>query len=56
MKAAMDGEMKHFYEFGPFRVDPTKRLLMRDKEPQPTNHPYFNRRTTSEQITKEPWA
>jgi eukaryotic-like serine/threonine-protein kinase len=28
-------ELKHFYEFGPFRVDPDKRLLLRDNQPVP---------------------
>jgi eukaryotic-like serine/threonine-protein kinase len=28
-------EPKHFYEFGPFRVDPDKRLLLRDNQPVP---------------------
>src|SRR5215467_6834116 len=26
-------EAKHFYEFGPFRLDPVERLLLRDKQP-----------------------
>jgi len=29
----MSQETKHFYEFGPFRLDPRKRRLMRDGEP-----------------------
>ncbi|HZM99631.1 MAG TPA: tetratricopeptide repeat protein [Pyrinomonadaceae bacterium] len=29
----MSEETKHFYEFGPFRLDPRKRRLMRDGEP-----------------------
>jgi eukaryotic-like serine/threonine-protein kinase len=29
----MDQETKHFYEFGPFRIDPEKLLLLRDNEP-----------------------
>jgi len=29
----MDKETKHFYEFGPFRIDPEKLLLLRDNEP-----------------------
>src|SRR5216684_3759956 len=28
-------ETKHFYEFGPFRLDPTERLLLRDNQPVP---------------------
>jgi DNA-binding winged helix-turn-helix (wHTH) protein/tetratricopeptide (TPR) repeat protein len=31
----MKEEPKHFYEFGPFRVDPDKRLLLRDDRPVP---------------------
>ena len=31
----MSKEAKHFYEFGPFRVDPDKRLLLRDNRPMP---------------------
>ena len=29
----MSEEIKHFYEFGPFRLDPQKRRLMREGEP-----------------------
>lgn len=29
----MSEQIKHFYEFGPFRLDPLKRRLMRDEEP-----------------------
>jgi len=29
----MSEETKHFYEFGPFRLDPRKRRLIRDGEP-----------------------
>ena len=29
----MSEQIKHFYEFGPFRLDPLKRRLMRDGEP-----------------------
>jgi len=28
-------ESKHFYEFGPFRLDPDKRVLLRDNQPVP---------------------
>lgn len=35
MKALVEGEKEHFYDFGPFRVDPKKRLLLRDGTPQP---------------------
>jgi predicted ATPase/DNA-binding winged helix-turn-helix (wHTH) protein len=35
MKALREGEIEHFYDFGPFRVDPKKRLLLRDGTPQP---------------------
>jgi TolB-like protein/DNA-binding winged helix-turn-helix (wHTH) protein/Tfp pilus assembly protein PilF len=31
----MGKETKHFYEFGPFRVDPSQRLLLRDGRPVP---------------------
>jgi DNA-binding winged helix-turn-helix (wHTH) protein/Tol biopolymer transport system component len=31
----MSKEAKHFYEFGPFRVDPDQRLLLRDNQPVP---------------------
>lgn len=31
----MDGQRKHLYEFGPFQLDATKRLLLRDGEPIP---------------------
>jgi DNA-binding winged helix-turn-helix (wHTH) protein len=29
----MSNRAKHFYEFGPYRIDPSKRLLMRDGDP-----------------------
>src|SRR5918997_6857733 len=31
----MSGQKKHFYKFGPFRLDPVKRRLLRDGEPVP---------------------
>jgi Tol biopolymer transport system component/DNA-binding winged helix-turn-helix (wHTH) protein len=31
----MSGQEKHFYEFGPFRLDPLKRRLLRDGAPVP---------------------
>jgi DNA-binding winged helix-turn-helix (wHTH) protein len=31
----MNKEPKHFYEFGPYRVDPYQRLLTRDNQPVP---------------------
>jgi len=31
----MSKETKHFYEFGPFRIDPDKRLLLRDNRSVP---------------------
>src|SRR5580693_4212947 len=31
----MSKEAKHFYEFGRFRLDPRKRLLLRDNQPVP---------------------
>ena len=31
----MSNQEKHFYEFGPFRLDPMKRRLLRDGEPIP---------------------
>jgi TolB-like protein/DNA-binding winged helix-turn-helix (wHTH) protein/Flp pilus assembly protein TadD len=31
----MSKESKHFYEFGPFRIDPEERLLFRGEEPIP---------------------
>jgi DNA-binding winged helix-turn-helix (wHTH) protein len=31
----MGKETKHFYEFGPFRVDPSQRVLLRDGRPVP---------------------
>jgi TolB-like protein/DNA-binding winged helix-turn-helix (wHTH) protein/Tfp pilus assembly protein PilF len=31
----MSSPVKHFYEFGPFRIDPIKRRLLRDGQPVP---------------------
>jgi DNA-binding winged helix-turn-helix (wHTH) protein/TolB-like protein/Flp pilus assembly protein TadD len=31
----MDSQIKHFYEFGPFRIDTSNRLLLRDGQPVP---------------------
>ena len=31
----MSKETKHFYEFGPFRVDAARQLLLRDGQPVP---------------------
>ena len=33
---------KHLYEFGPFRLDPTERLLLRDGEPVPLEPKVFD--------------
>ena len=35
MKVAESKQAKHFYEFGPFRLDVTERLLLRNGEPVP---------------------
>lgn len=37
----MNEEPKHFYEFGPFRIDPDKRLLLRDDRPVPLQSKAF---------------
>jgi TolB-like protein/DNA-binding winged helix-turn-helix (wHTH) protein/Tfp pilus assembly protein PilF len=37
----MSKEPKHFYEFGPYRVDPDKRLLLRDNRPVPVQPKAF---------------
>jgi len=37
-----DGRRKHFYAFGPFRVDPVKRILLRSGEPVPLTPKVFD--------------
>ena len=34
--------MKHFYEFGSFRLDPSERLLLRQGEEVPLTPTFFN--------------
>ena len=34
--------MKHFYEFGSFRLDPAERLLLRQGEEVPLTPTFFN--------------
>ena len=38
----MSKEGKGFYEFGPFRIDPTQRLLLRDNQPVPLQPKAFD--------------
>jgi DNA-binding winged helix-turn-helix (wHTH) protein len=38
----MSNQNKHFYEFGPFRLDPVKRRLLRDGEPVPLTPKAFD--------------
>jgi eukaryotic-like serine/threonine-protein kinase len=38
----MDNGVKHLYEFGLFRIDPQKRLLLRDNEPVPLTPKAFD--------------
>jgi DNA-binding winged helix-turn-helix (wHTH) protein/tetratricopeptide (TPR) repeat protein len=38
----MTNEAKHLYEFGPFRVDPDRRLLLRDLHPVPLQPKAFD--------------
>ena len=40
--AAMVNEGKHFYEFGPFRLNPTERLLWRDRQAVPLQPKAFD--------------
>src|SRR5262249_41422592 len=42
LKAAMSNEERHFYEFGPFRLDPVKRRLLREGEPLPLTPKAFD--------------
>jgi DNA-binding winged helix-turn-helix (wHTH) protein len=35
LEGAISAGTKHFYEFGPFRLDPDERLLLRDNQPVP---------------------
>jgi TolB-like protein/DNA-binding winged helix-turn-helix (wHTH) protein/Tfp pilus assembly protein PilF len=38
----MSGKERHFYQFGPFRLDPLKRRLLRDGEPVPLTPKAFD--------------
>src|SRR4030095_15374020 len=38
----MSSKERHFYEFGPFRLDPVKRRLLRDGEPVPLTPKAFD--------------
>ena len=38
----MSNQEKHFYEFGPFRLDPVKRRLLRDGQPVPLTPKAFD--------------
>ena len=38
----MERQTKHFYEFGPFRIDPLRRLLLRDQRPLPLTPKAFD--------------
>src|SRR5262245_33774106 len=38
----MSNEERHFYEFGPFRLDPVKRRLLREGEPLPLTPKAFD--------------
>src|SRR5271168_2337912 len=38
----MDSPVKHLLEFGPFRVDPEQRLLLRDRQPIPLSPKAFD--------------
>jgi DNA-binding winged helix-turn-helix (wHTH) protein len=38
----MSSQEKHLYEFGPFRIDPLKRRLLRDEEPLPLTPKAFD--------------
>ena len=41
MASSADQKTKQLYEFGPFRVDPEKELLLRDKESIPLSPKAF---------------
>ena len=41
LEAAMTRQGKHLYEFGPFRLDPAERLLLRHGKPVPLPHTTF---------------
>jgi DNA-binding winged helix-turn-helix (wHTH) protein len=38
----MDNSAKHLLEFGPFRIDPEQRLLLRDEQPIPLSPKAFD--------------
>ena len=38
----MGKETKHFYDFGPFRLDPVSRLLLREDKPVALTPKVFN--------------
>jgi DNA-binding winged helix-turn-helix (wHTH) protein len=38
----MDNSVKHLLEFGPFRIDPEQRLLLRDQQPIPLSPKAFD--------------
>ena len=38
----MDNSVKHLLEFGPFRIDPEQRLLLRDEQPIPLSPKAFD--------------
>jgi DNA-binding winged helix-turn-helix (wHTH) protein len=38
----MDNAVKHLLEFGPFRLDPEQRLLLREQQPVPLSPKAFD--------------